>query len=368
MLEKLTNMKKSIIITRKIQIYVNESDKEQKKYYYDQLFSWLRITHKAANLISTHLFTQDNIKDFIYLSEDVKVKLADQEKDPDGILKTSSQNTCYQMLSLKFKGDIPMDILSNINQTITKTYKEERVEYYSGKRSLRSYRNSVGLPFSQRGVTLSSDDKSFVFSFFNIPIKMRLGRDLSDNKAIVERVISGEYEMRSSTIIYKKNKWFLLLVVKMPQIRIKQIEGKELNVVMDIETPMIATVGKHKVVIGSKDEFLYGRIRIQAKLHKLQIALRYTKGGKGRKGKLQAIERFEKKESNYVKTKMHVYSHKLIQIAKSNKVAVINLIGQTEKEQEAKENEFLLRNWSYYGLKELISYKAKLFDIAVVVK
>jgi len=44
------------------------------------------------------------------------------------------------------------------------------------------------------------------------------------------------------------------------------------------------------------------------------------------------------------------------------------LVNQTNKEEFAKGDEFLLRNWSYYGLIEKIKYKAKLAGIHVIIE
>ena len=92
---------------------------------------------------------------------------------------------------------------------------------------------------------------------------------------------------------------------------------------------------------------------------------RYSVGGKGRKRKTQAIDRFHEKEKKYIDTKLHTYSRMLVDMAIKNECGVINLINQKEKELEAKENEFILRNWSYYGLKTKIEYKAKMCGIEV---
>jgi transposase len=48
--------------------------------------------------------------------------------------------------------------------------------------------------------------------------------------------------------------------------------------------------------------------------------------------------------------------------------ATLILIGQQGKEEAAKEDAFLLRNWSYYALKEKISYKAEKAGIAIIVE
>ena len=69
-------------------------------------------------------------------------------------------------------------------------------------------------------------------------------------------------------------------------------------------------------------------------------------------------------------TKLHAYSKMLVDYAVANQCSEIVLLNQQEREDKAKEDNqkgepFVLRNWSYYGLKDKINYKAKMFGIKV---
>lgn len=369
-----------ITITRKIEIYVNEPDKKKKTEYNKQLFNWLSICRKAANIISSHRFAQDSIKDFLYLTDNVKYKLANQLKDESGIFNTSSDNTCYRVLSNKYKGEIPMATMSFLNNIISKTYKEEKKEYYRGDRSLRSYKNNIPIPIAKSQFINWQENKekggNYSFTVFGIPFITRFGRDRSGNKIILERALNGTYKFCDSSLQYKKKKgekkgkWFLLLVVQFEPSNDKLIKGKSIDCYLDVEIPIKCYIGKNDYKIGSKEEYLNHRLSIQRALRSRQMNARYNKGGHGRKKKTQSIEYFKNKEKNYINTKLHQYSAKLIQIALENKCSEIRLIDQKQKEKEAKEekekgNDFLLRNWSYYGLKEKIEYKAKKHNITV---
>lgn len=358
-------------ITRKIEVYINEPDKEVKEEHFKKLHSWRFVCIKAANLLSTHLYTQDNIKSFIYLTEEIKVKLANSAKDPDGILTTSGQNAGYQLLSSLFKGEIPTDILSNLNANISKTYKAEKDEYFKGERSLRNYRKNIPIPFSSSNIEFKKekeDDYNYIFSLYKIPFKTYLGRDRSHNKVIIERIISREYKLCNSSLQYdaERKKWFFLLCVTIPDTRLQPVPGMKVEAELGIEIPITARCGKFTHEIGTKEEFLYNRIRIQSKLHNLQKDLRYVRGGTGRKDKLQAVDRFQEKEKNYIATKLHTYSKILINFAVKMRAESITLVKQTEKEEQAKEDQFLLRNWSFHNLKQMIEYKAKRVGIEII--
>ena len=122
--------------------------------------------------------------------------------------------------------------------------------------------------------------------------------------------------------------------------------------------------------IGTKEEFLQRRLAIQAAVRRCQVANRYTAGGKGRKKKCKAIDRWHEVEKNYVDTKLHTYSRKLVGMAVKHRCAVIRLCAQEEREEDAKSDVggILLRNWSYFGLRGKIEYKAKMYGIKIEVE
>ena len=72
---------------------------------------------------------------------------------------------------------------------------------------------------------------------------------------------------------------------------------------------------------------------------------------------------FHDRETNYVNHKLHVYSRKLIDLCVKHNAATLLLVNQQEKEAAAQADEFLLRNWSYYQLKEKIAYKASMVGL-----
>jgi IS605 OrfB family transposase len=135
---------------------------------------------------------------------------------------------------------------------------------------------------------------------------------------------------------------------------------------LSVDIPIVATNGEKTIQIGSREEYLYRRLAIQQSMHRAQSSMRFNKGGKGRKKKMQALERFHLAEKNYVSTRLHQYSAMLIEFCRQQGAGVLVLRSQLEKETQAKENEFLLRNWTYYGLREKISYKAFRYGITVI--
>lgn len=393
-----------MVITRKIEIYICESDKDLRKEFVHTVFGWRDAVRKAANLIVSHKFVQQNVRDFMYLQEDVRERFLVVDKQGKAKVKfnvsdilekgpgMSEQNVTYRLISSMLKGKVPADIYSCLNQAVAKIFKETVTDVNKGEAALRNYKNNIPIPFSAKSISNihKAADGHFYFTLFGVPFACMLGRDRSNNEAIIERCINGEYKLCSSSIAFqkvisrdtgkKKNKLFLYLCVDIPKKEVELKPQKSMYCYLGLAHPIeynyevqaknIYDSGVKWSYIGTAEEFLYRRIQIQAAMKRCQQNCRYTSGGKGRKRKLQALNRFKEKEKNYVQTKLHTYSRILVDRAIKNHCGTIVLVNQEPREEEAKvDNQkgepFVLRNWSYYGLKTMISYKAKMVGIEV---
>jgi transposase len=360
----------TIILTRKVQIYVDCDEKEKRAEYFKKLFEWQDMVYRGSNMVLTHQYLQENIKDLIYLRDDVKVKLADNNKDPEGILNTSRMNTTYRVLSAYFKGKLPADIISNMNMTLIKNFNADRLAYWKGEKSLRNYKKDMPIPFSGVQIKFSNDEKGrdFKFSLFKIPFRTYLGKDRSDKRVLLQRALVGQIKICASSIKIVKGKIFLLIALELPK---KQHDLKDHVIAeasLSVEHPITVNIDKDNFQIGNKEEFLYRRMAIQAARHRIQKASAFNKGGKGRTKKLKSLEHFSEKEKNYVDSRLHLYSRRLIDICVKSQAGTLLLVNQMNKEEAAKEDEFLLRNWSYYGLIEKIKYKASMAGINLIVE
>lgn len=360
-----------MILTRRIQLFINTGDKELVHETFKTLYDWQYACFRAANYIFTHYFLQEQIRQLFYLTEDTRVKLSDIKKDPDGILTTSRLNTTRQVLVKHFKGKVPMEMLSCLNMTLSTHFNNEKSAYLKGDRSLRNYKRDIPIPFQARDMKkwqLTQDNRNFTFTLFGIPFCTYLGRDFCDKKLLLDKMLAGMVKLCTSSIQLKGNKIYLLATF--------QIE-KEKNVLdstviaeaaLSIEHPIIVTINKNRYNIGSKEEFLYRRLAIQSARQRLQKAVKYNRSGKGRRRKTQALDRFAQTEKNYVTSRMHLYSRMLIDICVKHGAATLILEDQQDKEEAAKEDEFLLRNWSYCALKEKIAYKADKAGINIIME
>ena len=365
-------------ITRRVKIDFNVENKEQLKDCYKKIFSWQKIVHKAANYIATQFYIQDQIKDLFYLTDEIKIKLANIQKDPEGIFTTSRDNTTYQLLSKKFKGECPMGMLSGLNTIIAKTYKKESSEICKGEKSLRTYRDTVPMPIRSADTSnwKKQEDGNYTFFVYGTSFKTYFGRDLSGNELMFDRAISGDYKLCDSSIqlikdsITKKWKMFYLAVFSFEKQEIKLDKNKVANCFLHIDYPIIIKEKEDKFYyIGKKEEYLHGRLAIKNALRRVQINSAYNQGGKGRKKKLRPMDYFLKAEINYVDNKMHNYSRKLIDYCIKHGIGKIVLTNFTDTQQEThketEESKYLLSSWSYFNIADKIKYKAGVVGIEV---
>ena len=376
-----------MVITRKIEVFICEDDKELRRACYDKLYANRDIAVKVANMAMSHLFALDNTMPY----------LSDEDKETITFLgvkgnKATKQNAPYVAASHLFKGKADMGMVSCVLQNAQKMYQDDRKKGMWNK-SLRSYKSNMPVPFkADRFLDLrfaEYEDKDgkkregCFFSLMGIPFQCRFGRDRSGNRLIVERVISGEYKMCTSSIQVDGRKVFLMLCVDIPKQDVKLDEKKTLYAFLGVMNPIVCTCdvraakeydsGMKTFEIGTAEEFNYRRRQIQEAVRRCQINNRYSVGGKGRKKKCQAIERWHDKENNYVDTKLHTYSRLLVDLAVKHKCGNIVLMNQTHREDDAKSenaegDNFVLRNWTYYGLKEKIAYKCKMYGIKMEVQ
>ena len=294
--------------------------------------------------------------------------------------KGSEQNSTYQIVSNEFLDVIPSDILTNLNQNITSTYKSYSLDVERGVRTIPNFKKGIPVPFSiksQGELLLQKREDGTIFVRFpkGLEWDLHFGRDRSNNRDIVERILRGEYEASNSSIREAKNrKIFLLLVVKIPKQAITLNSERVVGVDLGINVPLYAALNDNEyggISVGSRDQFLKMRMRMAAQKRELQHDLRSTtNGGHGRKQKLQALERLEGKERNWVHLQNHIFSKRIIEYALQNNAGVIQMERLTgfghDMNNEVEDGfKFILRYWSFYELQTMIEYKAKAVGLEV---
>lgn len=362
--------KRTLHLTRRIQLLIDHPIPEERKEMLDKLYRFQNRCFRASNLIVSHLYVQEMIKDFFYLSEGIQYKLADEKKEENGMLQRSRLNSTHRLVCDLFKGEVPTDVLGSLNNTIQSTFSKNKKEYSQGNCSLRNFKRDIPIPFLPRnlsGFTYNPDKRAFSFRLFSIPFKTYLGKDFSDKRKLLTALSEGTLKLCTSQIQLKRNKIYWLAVFEMEK------EAHELKpeivaeASLSLEHPIVVKTHQAKMNIGTKEEFLYRRLAIQAARKRLEDGVSFSRGGKGSKRKRKALDQSGDRESRYVSHRLHLYSRKLVDFCIEQEAGTLVLVQQEEKIGIAKEEEFVLRNWSYYELQSKIRYKAEKAGIELII-
>lgn len=409
-------------ITRKIEVHLHRhgDSEEAAQQLEDQYRIWNDINdnlYKAANRIISHRFFNDAYEYRLKLhsprwNEIEKLlrntrrnKLSDENiralKNERKVLqagftaqrhaflrggdaddgKNKELNSTYQVVSHEFLNVIPSNVLTCLNHNIAGVYKNYAPDVEQGKRSISNFKKGIPVPFSikLRGKLMlqKREDNSYYIRFPKADMEWDLcfGRDKSNNREIVERILNGQYDVGNSSIQETKNKkCFLLLVVKIPKESNKLDKDRVVGVDLGINIPLYAALNDNKyggMSIGSRDQFLNVRMRMAAQKREMQRTLRQsTKGGRGRKQKLQALDKLEGKERNWVHLQNHIFSKSIIDYALKSGAGVIQMenltnFGHNKFDEVDGGFKFILRYWSFFELQTMIEYKADAAGIDV---
>lgn len=411
------------IITRKIELKIVKDGLTDEEY--DQQWKYLyqinNTIYLAANRISTHCLFNDEYemrlklhmprykdieKELKKLDSDKKTsdkeirdRLLNERNELDEDVKNkkkdffqcSKQNSTYQLASKEFLKYIPAEILTDLNRYVQNNHNNNKNKVKSGERALSTYKKGMGIPFSiksESGLRLFVKEEGIYLKWFKgILFKLEFGKDSSNNRCIVERLIESykqqkkkgeDYVANNSSIKLikkgndKSTRIFLLLSIDIPAK--KQVLDKDvvLGVDLGIKCPLYLAINKNdnfKMQIGDIEHFHNQRTMFQKRFKSLQ-KLMCTQGGHGRKKKLEPLEKLKEKERNWVHTQNHVYSREVIKQALKQNAGTIHMeslkdFGKGKEGYVKDEYKYLLRYWSYYELQSMIEYKAKLEGIEV---
>lgn len=412
------------IVTRKIQIEINSSDKDEKAKHYGILRFFADECRKASNFIVNQQHINFNIRERIKLyNPDINLKyeiieteitelekefktikdkirkqeikdrkteifknkkeldqsLVELEKDFYSKSGTTSkgenapvQNSTYQLIAKKFP-HLPSYIRSALNDNIFKNIKKDMKDVLIGNKSVRTYRSKI-IHFQKSALVnfrFNPELKEFEFDFFKMPIKTRLGRDRSNNMSVLAKYLNGEYQIGDSSIVVEDNKFFLLLIVKIPNKLIQPEErNPEVSVGIDlgVEIPLFITSTNDKwgKQLGNKNSLFHKKISYRKQKQSLQKSLSENSGGHGYKTKMKKLEDIKKAESNYTKTLYHTLSKNVVDYAIEQKAGIIKMeflegIGENDLKMKS-----LVSLWAPRMLQNFIEEKAKKENIEVI--
>lgn len=404
-------------ITRKIELtlYTEGLSEEQRKAQWGLLYHINDNLYKAANNVSSKLYLDDHVSSMVRLKHDKYFSLlkemarAQKQRNPDdgqiaelqaqiaaaekemseqelAICKYATEMST-QSLSYRFATEIETNIFAQIltclKQGVHATFNSDARDVKRGERAIRNYKKGMPIPFPwNSSLKIETEGSEFYLRWYNgLRFHLNFGKDRSNNRMIVRRCLKldqdfeGEYKLCNSSIQLAKRegkqKLFLLLVVNIPQERVELNKNIVVGVDLGVNVPAyVATnITEERKAIGDREHFLNTRMAFQRRYKSLQ-RLKTTAGGKGRAKKLEPLERLRKAERNWVHTQNHLFSREVVSFAVQTRAATIHIedlsgFGKDTDGNAVQQKEFVLRNWSYYELQNMIAYKAAKYGIRV---
>lgn len=370
----MAEKKKKNIISRKITL-VPIGTKEEMKASKNYLSMIIKELTCAGNEIIRkcvlNQFELDALKKDNELSDKDKLKNYMKEKGLDDI-----SSTIYYNISTKYP-HINTRIISLLIQSIRLKIDKTFMDVLNGKTSIPSF-SVTSLPIPLEPVIKKEGE------FYNITFPMsnhgkklystpkfglKFGRDRSNNKLIVDRILDGTYNIAGSNIKMTDDKDFVLnLSVDMPIMTSETIKPEKImGIDIGINRPVTAYIQGEKRQPeqdnrGSKIQ--HERAKFSAHRRQLAKNLISCKGGHGRKRKMQKLDAIRQKEANWSKLMNHELSRAVIDKAIKHNVGTIkmeDLTGITMKKTD-----YFMKSWAYYQLQTNIEYKAKMAGIQIL--
>ena len=361
-------MKKTTKLSRKIQLQIDLPTVDERKAALKYMHQWQQSGFQAANIIISHLFVQEVIegKSSAQGSENFLDASGLSSVAPDD---PHQKSVIFPEVVHKFQETIPLEILEGIDHTITRNFQKEKALYLAGKRSIKSYNKNLPLPFDvevMEKFRFDKNKKAFCFSLFSVPLKTYLGRDVADKKLLLDQFLAGDISLCSTRLQINNNKLFLMAVFVVERDGHVLIPDVVAEASLSSDFPIVLKIGQTTFTIGSKEEFLFRRLAIQAAYKRLEDGVTYARAGKGKKRKTKSLIRLQEWEQNYVHHRMHLYSRILIDHCIQNKAGTLVLTNEQKEEIKAPTEATLLRDWDYYELSAKIENKAQKAGIQFV--
>jgi IS605 OrfB family transposase len=352
----------TMIITRKIQILPLTENKEEFINYYKILREYSYKSWKMATEIVNTYYLNTHLKNIL------KEKNLDKNIVKQIYNSKSEQNIAY-IITKKYS-EVPSYIRAGLANSVILQFQNDFIDVQKGNRTIRNYRRETfPIYFMISEIPIKFENNKYIFSL-NQKLKFELffGKDRSNNRCIIDRILTKEYKICDSQIKIIKNKIFILLTIKFENKKENRLD-KNIIVGVDMGYSNFAYCGlnngESRLVLGSNDSvdsIQSERKRIIYRKNNLQKLLKLTTGGKGRKRKLKFLNNFSEYESNFMKTKNHCISREIIKFALKNNAGIIqveDLFGIKDNI----DNSWLRQHWSYFQLQTMIEYKAKMEGI-----
>jgi putative transposase len=363
-----------VIKTRKIKLIPVAESTQDKKEIYKYIKKVASDLSQAGNkVVRVHIINQFEIENNI-----TEKGLTPQEANKLLIKKLggSIENSGYQTLS-EFS-HISSNIRNCFNQTIFKTIKKNFYDILNDKISMPSFRKTnIAIPFQCQNNSVYKNNKECYIKFplsmdakkkyGVIEFSLLFGKDPSNNRGIIDKILNGEYTMCDSSFKIEDNDIHLLLTYKFTPKEVLLDKDKIMGLDLGINRTVahFITKQKHQPRQIQTDVHIQHEI-VKREKHRrsIQQSLKHSKGGHGRKRKTEALSNYRHNSADWTQNQNHKISKDIINLAVSCGVGTIKMEDLTGITKKAKN--FFMKSWSYDQLQTFIDYKAKENGIQVL--
>ena len=274
-------------------------------------------------------------------------------------------------------------IIGSITRKIWSEYKKDKKAIVSGEKSLRTYGMNQPIPLRAQETKITfEDDFDFVIRtcIFSIDTSKSIGikggvrfilREHTDSeRAILERLVSGEYKLCETQLVYDEKKnhktktargWCFCIGysfekdVSNPDLDVDKILGVDIGLVNVLYLGWSKDDHFKKYIPGSEIRKFQTTME-RRKREMLQCGPARGEGSKGhgRKSATKRVDAFEHHIHNFKETKNWNYAHYVIDAALKGGFGTIqmeNLAGITKSEK-------FDRSWTFYSLQNKIEQLA----------
>ena len=264
--------------------------------------------------------------------------------------------------------DMIASVRTGLSNQIQKTLTTNQKDIFSNKVSIPSFtKDKMPVYFRWAFSKLYLKENKYYFQISNdLTFIIHFGRDRSNNKSIVDKILLGEYNGCDSNITLDGNKMFLNLTFKFESEKITVVDKDlTLGIDMGINRPvtLARSDGKYVPQIEMGTHIIETRTQFQKRRKELSRSLKYSDGGHGRNSKMIKLDALKHKEHNYVETENHKISREVVKycvVEGIPKIRMEDLTGITKDSTN-----YFFKSWPYYQLQQMIEYKAKEFGIEV---
>lgn len=319
-------------------------------------------------------------------SSDYKSKFDNYPKPQDVI----GYKMIFGYIYSKISKDFTKPQTSSLSQTIkraTDKWKLDKKHILVGDKSIASFRKDIPIDIVSKSIKIYNEDSKYQANLSLLSTEYRKKLDLKSGqimvqlkagdgtqKAILDRLIKGEYKLCASQILQSKNKWFLNITYQFESqpkdLDKNRILGVDLGIVNTATYQVFdSTKENYEFIKGgcyiSGQEILHFRRKMAQRNKELGRASKWAGEGRvghGRNTRMKPAWKIGDKVARFKDDYNHKVSKHLVDIALKNQCGVIqmeNLSGFDGK------GESMLEEWAYYDLQTKLEYKAQEHGIEV---